>query len=123
MKSLENLDKVMKTQQETMIKLEELLKKTKKVAFVNEKDETFEESIMDVENVLFLKDNSAVDVMLMDTGCPQSLVGKGWVERYLEKNKILLEDLEVKKCSQKFRFSPSKVYKSTMLVRLPITVR
>jgi hypothetical protein len=118
-----NQKELMKIQQESMQKLEELLKKAKNVAFVNEREEMFEESIMDIENVMFMKEATTVEVMLMDTGCPQSLVSRSWLEKYLEKNKILMEDLKIHKCSQKFHFGPSNVYESMMLVELPITVR
>jgi hypothetical protein len=116
-----------KEQQESidkkMNKITEMLKKLRVVGFVNEKEEDFDESILDVENDLFLKDDTTVESMLVDMGCPQSMVGRTYLEKYLSKNKILMEDLEVKKCSQKFCFGPSKVYESTLLVKLPITIK
>jgi hypothetical protein len=44
------------------------------------------------------------------------------MEKYLEANKILFEDLEVKKVSKKFRFGPSRMYVNEQLVSLPITI-
>ena len=72
---------------------------------------------------MFLKGVPEVETMIIYTGCPQSLVGRQWLDKYLKKNNLLKEKLEVKDCAQKFRFGPSNVYESKELIEIPINVR
>ena len=62
-------------------------------------------------------------MMILDLGAPCSLVGKEWLRKYLSENGIRLEDLEKKKSEKKFRFGPSKVYRSEVAYKMPIVVK
>ena len=51
-------------------------------------------------------------VMILDIGAPVSLVGKGWIEKYLEEHELKIENLNREGCEQIFRFGQSKRYAS-----------
>jgi len=61
--------------------------------------------------------------MLLDLGAPYSLVGKTWIRKYIEENKMKIEDLKQIKCRKKFRFRPHKVHNSEVIYELPIMVK
>ena len=61
--------------------------------------------------------------MVIDCGCPRSMVGKDWLNKYIAKHDLEMEDLEKTKCSQKFKFGPSQIYPSYAKVKLPIAVK
>ena len=62
-------------------------------------------------------------VMILDIGAPVSLVGKGWIEKYLEEHEVRMEDLNRERCEQIFRFGPSRKYVSMEMVELPMLVK
>ena len=61
--------------------------------------------------------------MLLDLGAPYSLVGKTWIRKYVEENKMKIEDLKQIKCRKRFRFRPGKVHNSEVIYELPIMVK
>jgi hypothetical protein len=61
--------------------------------------------------------------MIIDTGCPNSIVGNKWLNEYLKKMKIKKSDLKSKKCQEKFKFGPSSEYKATEKIEIPITIK
>ena len=63
------------------------------------------------------------NVMLLDLGAPYSLVGKTWIRKYIEENKMKIEDLKQIKCRKRFRFRPGKVHNSEIIYELPIIVK
>jgi pantothenate synthetase len=66
LKGLENQKELQKT-------LEEILKKMKNVNFVKANGEELDEIVVEIANVMFLKEITAVDTMLMDTGVHRAL--------------------------------------------------
>ena len=101
----------------------EMLQKKHNVGFVNGDDDQDEIVVENIADVMFLKEVTRVEAMVLDTGCPKSLVGRDWLKRYLQKNDLKMEELMVTTCSQKFRFGPSQVYTSKEIVSIPITVK
>ena len=100
---------------------EKIDSKVNNVQFVMEdKEEIVVGHAVDVK---YTKEVKETDVMVIDTGCPKSLVGRVWLEKYLEKNGIEKEDLKTKSGSEKFRFGPSAIYKSEEIVNLPIVIK
>jgi hypothetical protein len=97
---------------------EELLKKTKTVGFTEAMGEENKEI-----GVEFLKEVTKNQAMILDTGCPDSLVGKEWVEEYLKKRDLTKDQLKKMTCSQKFCFGPSKVFEAKEVLEIPITVK
>ena len=115
----ENVKVMLKNQKDMM----EMIQKRHNVGFVNGEDEHDEIVVENIADVMFLKEVTRVEAMVLDTGCPKSLVGRNWLDRYLQKNELKMEELTTQKCSQKFRFGPSQVYTSKEMVVIPITVK
>jgi hypothetical protein len=117
------MSKILNNQKESMTKMEEMMKKTKTVRWVETENEEEKEIQVEITGVMFLKEVTEVQAMILDTGCPKSLVGKEWLEKYMKKYKLKKEDLKKVNCSQKFRFRPSKVYEAKEIVEIPIIVK
>ena len=101
-----------------MEELKELIKKANNVRFVAEESkEIIIDHTMDVH---FTKEVDEVEAMIVDTGCPKTLVGREWLDRYLCVNDIRKEDLESKFCSQDFRFGNGPVFNSAEIISLPV---
>merc|ERR1712115_733886 len=62
-------------------------------------------------------------VMILDLGAPVSVAGTEWMNQCLKDHNLELENLEVYKCHQIFKFGPSRQYISKKMVDLPIIVR
>ena len=105
--------------EDEMKEVKELLKKTNNVRFVAEENSEIE--INHPLNVHFTKEVDEVEAMIVDTGCPRSVVGREWLEKYLAFNDVKIEDLESKPCSQNFRFGNGPPYRSTEKIGLPVT--
>ena len=61
--------------------------------------------------------------MITDSGAPLSVVGKPWVDKYLEENDMTRDELEKETVEEYFRFGPSEVYRSKYKLEIPIIVR
>ena len=103
-------------------KIEEMMKKGKNVNFVSV-EEVSEIIDVDISEVMFAKEVTEVGALMLDTGCPNSLVGKSWLEKYFQKNRINKDDLHKRRCFQKFRFGPSRIYESKEIIEIPITIK
>ena len=116
------LEERLKRVEDSLTKLHEKIDmKVNNVKFIQEeKDEIVVGHTVDVK---YTKEVHETDVMVMDTGCPKSLVGRDWLMKYMEKNGLDKKNLQRKQCDQKFRFGPSKIYKSNEIVSLPISVK
>ena len=77
---------------------------------------------MKAEYLVNFTENSK-QVMILDISAPVSLVGKKWIEMYLEEHELRMEDLNKEKCEQVFKFGPSKKYVSEERVELPMLVK
>merc|ERR1712121_161662 len=62
-------------------------------------------------------------IMILDLGAPVSVSGRKWMEEYLERHGMTLQDLNQVRCYQKMTFGPSRQYISRLKVELPVTVR
>ena len=62
-------------------------------------------------------------IMILDLGAPVSVSGKKWMEEYLEKHGMELQELNKVRCYQKMTFGPSRQYISRLKVELPVTVQ
>ena len=62
-------------------------------------------------------------VMILDLGAPVSLAGKEWMDQYLRRHEVRIEDMRKQECNQIFRFGPSKRYVSTEMIELPLIVK
>merc|ERR1712243_111404 len=62
-------------------------------------------------------------IMILDLGAPVSVSGKKWMEEYLEKHGMKLQELNTVRCYQKMTFGPSRQYISRLKVELPVTVQ
>ena len=62
-------------------------------------------------------------VMILDLGAPVSVAGIEWMNKYLKDHNLELENLEVYKCHQIFKFGPSRQYISKEMVNLPIILK
>ena len=61
--------------------------------------------------------------MILDLGAPVSVSGKKWMEEYLKKHGLKLQELNTVRCYQKMTFGPSKQYISRLKVELPVSVQ
>ena len=61
-------------------------------------------------------------VMILDLGAPVSLAGNEWMIQYLREHGLEIGDMKQSECYQIFRFGPSKLYLSKIMVELPIIV-
>ena len=87
--------------------IEELKKTPVNVALIEEEE-------VQIQYVFFPEDKERENVMLLDLGAPYSIVGKTWIRKYIEENKMKIEDLKQRKC-RKFRFGPGKVHNSEVI--------
>ena len=62
-------------------------------------------------------------IMILDLGAPVSVSGKKWMEEYLEKHGMKLQELNKVRCYQKMTFGPSKQYISRLKIELPVSVQ
>merc|ERR1712112_767749 len=62
-------------------------------------------------------------IMILDLEAPVSVSGKKWMEEYLEKHGMKLQELNTVRCYQKMTFGPSKQYISRLKVELPVPVQ
>merc|ERR1712240_434197 len=62
-------------------------------------------------------------IMILDLGAPVSVSGKKWMEEYLEKHGMKLQELNKVRCYQKMTFGPSRQYISRLKVELPVPVQ
>merc|ERR1712240_32820 len=62
-------------------------------------------------------------IMILDLGAPVSVSGKIWMEEYLEKHGMELQELNKVRCYQKMTFGPSRQYISRLKVELPVPVQ
>ena len=129
-KSYETLEKktdeVVKTNSEIMKILEKIEKKSNSVRIV-ENIKSHEEEEINVSsegmNIMYAKDVKETDMMILDTGCPKSLGGELWIDKYLRENNLQKKDLEVSKCKQYFRFGPGQIFESDELIVLPVSFK
>ena len=78
--------------------------------------------IIDEEIVVNFTENRK-HVMILDLGAPVSVAGNEWMNKYLKDHNLGLENLEVYKCHQIFKFGPSRQYISEEMVNLPIILK
>ena len=64
---------------------------------------------VDEEIVVHFTENRK-HIMILDLGAPVSVAGNEWMNKYLKDYNLGLENLEVYKCHQIFKFGPSKQY-------------
>merc|ERR1711873_262862 len=62
-------------------------------------------------------------IMILDLGDPVSVSGRKWMEEYLERHGMTLQDLNQVRCYQKMTFGLSRQYISRLKVDLQVTVR
>merc|ERR1712240_6159 len=62
-------------------------------------------------------------IMILDLGAPVSVSGKIWMEEYLEKHGMTLQELNQVRCYQRMTFGPSRQYISRLKVELPVPVQ
>jgi hypothetical protein len=98
----EGMSKILNNQKESMTKMEEMMKKTKTVGWVEAESNEEKEIQVEITGVMFLKEVTEVQVMILEAGCPKSLVSKEWLEKYMRKYKLKKEQLKKVSCSQKF---------------------
>ena len=115
---LKNLEQGNEKLMNEMKELKEIVRKANNVRFVAE--ESKEIIINHSREVLFTKEVEEVETMIVDTGCPKTLVGRDWLARYLCANDIRKEDLESRSCSQNFRFGDGPVFHCTEIVSVPV---
>jgi hypothetical protein len=96
--------------------------KAKNVSWIKSIQEDGEIEVK-INNVRFSREVKDKEGMIVDTGCPSSIVREEWLKEYLEKRDMMKNKLKKVKCSQKFKFGPSKVYEATELVEIPMTVK
>ena len=111
-----------KFQKDSIGKIDQLLKQTTRVGFVDAGEENTDE-IVELNDVFFLEENSTKQAAILDVGCPKSLVGKNWLNKYLMWKNLNMKHLKKRQCSQKFKFGPSKVYESTEIIEIPLNVK
>jgi hypothetical protein len=116
----DNVTKILNNQEETMNKHNEDMKKTTMVGYVETEEKEIE---IDMNDVMFLKEVIEYEAMVLDTGCPKSLVRETWLEKYLKLMKMTKDQLQSKSCSQKFRFGSNKVFEAKEMVEIPINVK
>merc|ERR1712240_763596 len=61
--------------------------------------------------------------MILDLGALVSVSGRKWIEEYLKRHGMTLQDLIQVRCYQKLTFGPSRQYISRLKVELPVKVR
>ena len=62
-------------------------------------------------------------MMIIDIGAPYSLVGKEWMRKYLDEQKMEIDDLEKVWYSKRFRFGPGKIYQAETRYKIPFLVK
>merc|ERR1712240_727282 len=62
-------------------------------------------------------------IMILDLGAPVSVSGRKWIEEYLKRHGMTLQDLIQVRCYQKLTFGPSRQYISRLKVELPVKVQ
>ena len=75
----------------------ELRQKVVKVNLVEEEE-------MEIKDIFFTENDDKNDMMIIDIGAPYSLVGKEWMKKYLDEQKMDVNDLKKVRCSKKFHF-------------------
>jgi hypothetical protein len=69
------------------------------------------------------KELENVKRMIVDTGCPNSIVGNSWLNEYLKKRNVNKNELKSENCLERFRFRPSKEYEAVKIIEIPITIK
>ena len=119
-------DEVVKANKEIMKILEKIEKRSNTVRIVETVKDHEDEEIQvssEVMNVMYAKDVKETDMMIVDTGCPKSLVGEFWIEKYLTENNLNKKHLNISKCRQYFRFGPGQIYESDEFIVLPVSFK
>ena len=58
---------------------------------------------------------------VVDTGCPKTVAGKKWMDLYIESQGDTTE-METGREDEKFRFGPSKAYRSEIFYEIEISI-
>ena len=72
--------------------------------------------------VFFTKNEMIGKKMISDNGAPLSIVGKPWLEIYLNENDLSKDELVSEDVNEHFKFGPSRVYHSTKRYKIPLMV-
>ena len=59
-------------------------------------------------------------MMILDIGAPVSVAGMAWMTQYLKKLGRTIKKMKSTKYIQPFVFVPSRRYRSTIMVKLPV---
>ena len=94
------------------------LKQTTRVGFVDAGEENTDE-IVELNDVFFLEENSTKQAAILDVGCPKSLVGRNWLNKYLMWKNLNMKHLKKRQCSQKFNIFPWTDIKSKPIFGIP----
>merc|ERR1712240_1007388 len=62
-------------------------------------------------------------IMILYLGAPVSVSGRKWMEEYLERHGMTLQELNQVRCYQKMTFGPRRQYISRLKVELPVLVQ
>jgi hypothetical protein len=87
---------------------------------VHEEPEVLISKIIDEEKQ---ECHSGTNKIAIDTACPNSMTSEDTLNIYLKENGLSLESLEKELITKRFRFGPSKVYMSNMIVTLPLKIK
>ena len=89
----EGMAKIMKKQNDSEDKLMKKLEEIVALKDVNFVEYDNKEINVEIADVMFLQEVTRVESMVMDTGCPKSLVGRDWMMKYLKKNNLEIKDM------------------------------
>ena len=94
--------KIMKKQNDSEDKLMKKLEEIVALKDVNFVEYDNKEINVEIADVMFLQEVTRVESMVMDTGCPKSLVGRDWMMKYLKKNNLEIKDMRTRNAYQRF---------------------
>ena len=69
-----------------------------------------------------LVDGSVIDLMIIDSGTPVSLVSRGWIDRYLKEAKVDNRKVKRQSCSRSFRLG-KMLYLSEVEMTFPMVMK
>ena len=69
-----------------------------------------EEMEFTIDNVRFCNRVEEGEAIIMDKECPKSIVWNVWLQRYVNRYGLKMEDVEKKASEQTFRFGPDGIY-------------
>ena len=98
----EGMAKIMKKQNDSEDKLMKKLEEIVALKDVNFVEYDNKEINVEIADVMFLQEVTRVESMVMDTGCPKSLVGRDWMMKYLKKNNLEIKDMRTRNAYQRF---------------------